>query len=457
MNTIPSQRGPSVPAQHNEPLVPTCGSVGANDTSETIDLERQRSDTAACSSSSQRLKEPINSISMSRSYRSRRCEHSPSSSESASTYAGYTSSVRRLTPSQSSASECSFTSNIMAPPPVPIRTFAPGLALRKPKVDPYDPERQMVPKNEFSFLANKESPRVQGTWSVIDPEGGKRHWDKAFESEKLEEQRAKSEGRSYSRTRQACHASRNPWARLATLECNDFGDKKSSTSFREPRSNSNFDASDWRFEDPNLDVDPEVRDSFIDPRYVLREHEKPLSAFEQRNKAILVHDTANPIKVIIGGQLVNTLDPKIDRRAEMRDKDGRYIDGKNRGKMKKRYEDEWKNRLAERDEQMVQATNEKRAWMALSPEERERRLQKSERNQQLVALLGAGIDGKENPDIYEYEGIPVSSPFSNIDCKHNVLRRPFLAFILLCNASNTRSMMILTSDNTGDLSTNSRL
>ena len=115
-------------------------------------------------------------------------------------------------------------------------------------------------------------------------------------------------------------------------------------------------------------------------------------------------NTAAPVKVIIGGQVAKTLDREIDNRGELRDRHGKYIDGKDRGLMKKHLEEDRRRLIEERDEQLVKATQEKRAWDAVHPGEKERRLAKKARNNFLVGMLGAGIG---RTDMCETEDIPV--------------------------------------------------
>lgn len=120
-------------------------------------------------------------------------------------------------------------------------------------------------------------------------------------------------------------------------------------------------------------------------------------------------NTAAPIKVIIGGNVVKTLNRKVDDRGQLRDRHGKYIDGKDRGLMKKHLEEDRKRLIGERDEQLLRATQEKRAWDAMDPDEREIRLAKKARNEFLVGMLGAGHDSSVF-DVLETDEIPVRKP-----------------------------------------------
>lgn len=102
--------------------------------------------------------------------------------------------------------------------------------------------------------------------------------------------------------------------------------------------------------------------------------------------------------------MAKTLDRKVDNRGELRDRHGKYIDGKDRGLMKKHLEEDRKRLIEERDEQLARATYEKRAWDAMDPSEKEERLAKKAKNSFLVRMLGAGMGGT---DMCETEDIPV--------------------------------------------------
>ena len=159
-------------------------------------------------------------------------------------------------------------------------------------------------------------------------------------------------------------------------------------------------------ENPDLDIDPSVRAQFVDSRYILRENKRPRSNFEELNKAFLPPDFSAPITNIIGGQKATTLMPKTDTRTEFRDRHGNYIDGIDRGKMKKRYEEEWQKRLELREKELLDATKVKRAWDALPEDEKARRRQKLQLNRSLCRLLGAGTSDAPASDIYTWEDIP---------------------------------------------------
>ena len=275
----------------------------------------------------------------------------------------------------------------MPPPP---RAFAPGLAPRKPKADPYDPDARLFPRNDYTFIQDRSNTDVQGTWTTIDKDSNTRQWDSTFES-----QRNSLGSGAWSRPKQSRAAS-DPWIQWAEVP--------TSSELNASSAASHISSSSTRSDNPDIDSDVEAR--FVDSRYIMRENLQPLSDFEKRNRTYLVHDYSKPIKNIIGGEVVSIVQQRVDNRAEYRDRDGNYIDGKDRGLMKKRYEEEWKKRMELREEEIVHLTKAKRAFDALTPEEKKRRLDYNKKNRDLVSLLGAGLNLSATSDIYNYEEIP---------------------------------------------------
>ena len=277
--------------------------------------------------------------------------------------------------------------------PPPPRTYAPGLAPRKPKVDPYHDAR-LLPRNNYSFIQDRSDTEVRGTWTTIDKDSNTRQWDSAFESH-----RNSSGTQGWSRPKQS-RATSDPWTQWA--------EESTSSEFNAPSAASQTSSSSITSNNPDIDSDVEAR--FVDSRYIMRENFQPLSDFEKRNRAYLVHDYSKPIKNIVGGEVVSTVQQRVDNRAEYRDRDGNYVDGKDRGLMKKRYEEEWKRRMELREEEIVHLTKAKRAFDALTPEEKKRRLDYNKKNRDLVSLLGAGLNLSATSDIYNYEEIPSMYP-----------------------------------------------
>ncbi|KAI9786295.1 MAG: hypothetical protein M1835_003101 [Candelina submexicana] len=276
------------------------------------------------------------------------------------------------------------------PPPSQPRAFAPGLAPKKPKLNPYDPQSMYVLQDEYSFVKEKQDAPLRGTWSTIDPESGKRTWDKLHYEEKSV--RSQSGSRGHSTPRAAIPTDSSSEGELGTS-----GDGYKAGKFERYR------GVDPRFENPDLDIDPEVREKFQGIGEVLHEHATPRSAFEQRNQAVLGRKAAARINVIIGDKVAKKFVQSADTRGELRDRHGNYIDGINRGLMKKHLEEDRESKIAERDEQMVRATNEKRSLEAMDPEERQRTIDKKRKTGGFLGFLGAGVVAE---DCYEYSKIP---------------------------------------------------
>ena len=296
---------------------------------------------------------------------------------------------------------------IMSPPPPPPPRCAPGLAIRKPKISPYDRKSHLEAKDPYSHLAERPSAELQGTWSVIDPDEiyESRVWDTRWESEEQARSKARSEGRGLSQSRSGTPNIWSNWPNDDTKDgCATFNqDAQSDWKIRPESVNSRVDG---RFENRELDVDDAVREQFGHIRDILKDDKKPRSLFEQRNSSILIHKNASQIQNIIGGKVISVLEQKADNRAELRDRHGNYVDGINRGLMKKRYEEEWRKRIDDRDEQMTHAMKVKRAWDSLPPEEKARRNERAGRNERLVDALGAGLENL-TLDIFTCEAIPV--------------------------------------------------
>ena len=134
------------------------------------------------------------------------------------------------------------------------------------------------------------------------------------------------------------------------------------------------------------------------------DNSRPTTLFDKRNQKSLAKGNATKIKNMIGNDVVSIVHQPIDDRVKYRDANGNYVDGIDRGKMKKRYEDEWRQRLDNRAAQMERLSKIKLAWEALSPAEKARRIEKREENAKLVSGLGAGLESRD--DLYEFDEIP---------------------------------------------------
>lgn len=138
------------------------------------------------------------------------------------------------------------------PPPNEPRSYAPGLALRKPKMDEYDPLGRLVPRDEYTHMKDKDDAELRGAWTTIDPEDKTRNWDRLREEERSQSGSAESFSR------------RGPWSRWNTSSIANSNQGIDRASWPAPQgegdrfypANSSVDPC---FEDPELDVDPEVR------------------------------------------------------------------------------------------------------------------------------------------------------------------------------------------------------
>ncbi|MCJ1245761.1 hypothetical protein MMC30_002965 [Trapelia coarctata] len=277
-------------------------------------------------------------------------------------------------------------------PPQPPRSFAPGLALQKPKIDPYDPMPRTSTTDAYSFLrTDTEDDSASGTWTTIDPDTGARAWDEEHRRQSVQGSSASSI-RSGSRATTPAPDSWMQWAVPGTASTTGESSRASS-----PERRNDADAS----------IDPEVRRLFVDTRDIMMDNTRPTTLFEKRNQKSLAKGNATKIKNMIGGEVVSIVHNPIDDRVKYRDHEGNYVDGIDRGKMKKRYEDEWRSRLDNRAAQMEHLTKIKLAWEALSPAEKARQIERREANAKLVSLLGAGLQSRadlyvfdETPDIY---------------------------------------------------------
>lgn len=278
-------------------------------------------------------------------------------------------------------------------PPSPPRAFAPAFGRKKAKIDPY---ADLAPKDNLSYMKyERDEEADRGSWATMDPETGTRQWDKKHKRHEKELEQAGSESCPVRKTDD--YARESPWmswggetpSQPTTGRSDDAGGTKPA------------ETSKGRLERPDLDIDPEVRKHFVDTRHIMWENAEPASAFERRNKSYLKEGSTGKIVNMIGGEVVSTVHQKVDDRAEFRDRDGEYVDGKDRGLMKKRFEAEWIKRLENRDEQMAFASKMKREWDALPQEEQERRRVRAEKNRAMVESLSFDIsEGEEIPSVY---------------------------------------------------------
>ncbi|KAI9793271.1 MAG: hypothetical protein M1816_000692 [Peltula sp. TS41687] len=270
--------------------------------------------------------------------------------------------------------------------------FAAGLGMMKKKVDPYDPEGLLTPKDDYTFLKEKQDARVAGTWTTIDPENSTRGFDEKWHEQRSQAGSSRASFTSESRYTGSPRSSSNLFPSRAD------GSQPDEAGSIAPKAVM----LDERYENPDIDVDPEIRERFRSIDRVMDERVAPRSAFEQRNEKLGTKKaSASVIKVVIGGKVAKTIEQKGDMRGQHQDRFGNYI-GRDLGHMKKHLVEERQALIQLRDEEMIRATQEKRAWDAMDPDEKERHIAK--RTAPLHAfLLGPGA---AEEDIFEYTEIP---------------------------------------------------
>jgi hypothetical protein len=321
----------------------------------------------------------------------------------------------------------------MKPPPKPpSRAWAPALAIKKPTIDPYENKPRANPRADpdnisyFKPGGYDEEEEMRGTWTTIDPETGKRNWDSAFRSQA---------GSDLSSTKSQSNAGEslasNSWlqtqVRSTTLEPTWVSTSAKSSAAAESASSAIFvdeDTGVLMWDDSmeasssalsgskqdlsSIDLDPVIERVFIDKftniSDIMYEDNQPLTLFEKRNKDIMPVVAPKRIKNIIGDVVVSTVEMKIDDRAKYRDQFGNYIDGIDRGKMKKRFEDEWQKRLTNRAAEIQLLLKMKAKWDAQTAEEKALQLERREANAKLLNRLGAGLGTDEG--LYEFDEMP---------------------------------------------------
>lgn len=144
---------------------------------------------------------------------------------------------------------------LMPPPSQQSRSYARGLAMKKSKVDEYDPLGRLVPKDIYLLRKEKEDAVVTGTWTTIDPEDNRRNWDTVKKRERLQNDSYGSP--SMSQTSKV-DSHRDLWDRCNRSSAADSDEATTSPGWATPRVEADR-LVDPRFEDPELDVDPEVR------------------------------------------------------------------------------------------------------------------------------------------------------------------------------------------------------
>ncbi|KAI9770904.1 MAG: hypothetical protein M1840_002608 [Geoglossum simile] len=254
------------------------------------------------------------------------------------------------------------------------RAYAPGLAMRKRKVDLYDQTGLTAPRQPFSMARSKPGPDARGSWTSFDTDKNILNFDKRWHAEQ-------------NRDRAASGGGGNTGPTAAAQDC----------GFDE----SSDEKLDDRFENPELDVDEDVRKEFRSVKDLMTEQPPPGSLRDHRNPFLLQSATSAPLMVVIGGRVAKVLKPEADRRGESQDRFGNYI-GKNLGLMKKHLIEDRQMKIKRRDEEMVEATRQKRAFKASDPKQRELVLEKGQRPSGPIT----GGQGAASADVFEFSDIP---------------------------------------------------
>ncbi len=130
---------------------------------------------------------------------------------------------------------------------------------------------------------------------------------------------------------------------------------------------------DPRLENPDLDIDPNVRANFLPISQLHRAQAQP-SAFARRNPTLVASNTHGSISTVLGGETITYTPKPGDSRLGRLDRHGNYI-GKYEGEIKKSVKRQHRRNVLERDRQLLQTTEEYRFLEAMSAEERADRLE----------------------------------------------------------------------------------
>lgn len=233
------------------------------------------------------------------------------------------------------------------------RNFARAFAPLQKRLDPYESRGQ----HAFSFSSAVPAEPHASTWDTYDPTA-------QDQSETSRKSRRQDSQESATGGRADVNDPRNK-----ALE-GTFG---STSVKRVTEENSGWlDLTlpdlDPDLEDPNLNIDPNVRANFLPISELYRAQVKP-SAFARRNPTLVASNTGGSISTIIAGETITYTPKSGDTRLSRLDRHGKYI-GKYEGEIKKSLKWQYKEDVKERDRQMLQATAEYRTLAAMGAEER---------------------------------------------------------------------------------------
>lgn len=142
-----------------------------------------------------------------------------------------------------------------------------------------------------------------------------------------------------------------------------------------------------------------IQDSFVPVKDIMNENNAPNNLFEARNAKLLGRASSNVVNKI-GGQVVNEWERVSDDRFRHMDEYGNYVDGKYRGRPKKRKMEERQLRVQERHDELEHASTVMEEWEHLSSKEKESRYLIAKDNHTIM-LKTLGIEvSEEIPEIY---------------------------------------------------------
>jgi hypothetical protein len=270
-------------------------------------------------------------------------------------------------------------------------------------------QRDKKPDHDYSFLRYRPELKASGEWSTKDPKTGKQLYDRKYHTEKRKANEASDTDSLFSDStvfkRPNTDVKFTPGLIRDKANLGDDTEVHSGWGTGE----SNFvampgDYSDERYENMNLDVDMDIRQSFVHVKDIMKPRVAPATEFEQRNPFLKPKPPARAIRNVIGGKVVSTIKPKIDTRGEHMDRHGKYI-GENLGLMKKHHMEDRAAAVKRRDQEMVKAMREKKKWEAMSDEEKISTL--SGKRGVLGLSMGIGCDSSDLgsshdiPDMYQ--------------------------------------------------------
>jgi hypothetical protein len=236
------------------------------------------------------------------------------------------------------------------------RGFARAFAPLKKRVDPYESQDQ---QRGLSFS------------SAVPDAPGRATWD-SYEYDPTVQDQSETSRKSYRRDGQ--ESATGGRANVNELRNRALEGTFSSTSVKRitEEGSEYLDLTlpdlDPLLDDPNLDIDPNVRANFL-PISQLHRAPAQRSAFALRNPSLIASNTGSSISTVIAGETITYTPKSVDTRLGRLDRHGKYI-GEYEGEIKKSLKRQYMEDVNERDRQMLQATAEYRALAAMSPDER---------------------------------------------------------------------------------------